>query len=163
MVYPDWNIPVILHIPHSSYTIPDELRINITLDDAELNAELLRITDASTEDLFQLPGSAKVVYPVSRLIVDPERFENDEQEPMTSAGMGVIYTRTTIGEKLREQPSPQFRARLLEKYYVPHHRMLNVLAKEMISKMQGCLVIDVLRKYSYALASLNLHFVALAT
>lgn len=142
MVYRDWDIPVILHIPHSSHTIPDDLRDSITVDDAELNAELLRITDAYTEDLFRLPGSARVVHPVSRLIVDPERFENDEQEPMTSVGMGVIYTRTTTGEKLREQPFPEDRDQLLDKYYAPHHTMLNVLAKEMISAVGRCLVID---------------------
>ena len=37
---------VVLHIPHSSRQVPAEERQGIRLDDAALNSELLRMTDA---------------------------------------------------------------------------------------------------------------------
>jgi hypothetical protein len=43
---------VVLHIPHSSRHIPAEERQAICLDDAELDKELLRMTDAYTDELF---------------------------------------------------------------------------------------------------------------
>ena len=42
----DENFAVILHVPHSSTRIPEDVRANITLSDEELNQELLRITDS---------------------------------------------------------------------------------------------------------------------
>ena len=42
----DENSAVILHVPHSSTRIPNEVRANITVSDEELNQELLRITDS---------------------------------------------------------------------------------------------------------------------
>jgi hypothetical protein len=39
---------VILHVPHSSTRIPEEVRESIALSDGELQRELLRITDSFT-------------------------------------------------------------------------------------------------------------------
>jgi hypothetical protein len=41
------------------------------------------------------------VFPVSRLVVDPERFVDDATEPMAACGMGVIYTQTSQRMPLR--------------------------------------------------------------
>src|SRR5580700_6467480 len=43
---------VVLHIPHSSRQVPAQERQGIRLDDAALNSELLRMTDAYTDELF---------------------------------------------------------------------------------------------------------------
>jgi len=42
------------------------------------------------------------VFPVSRLVVDVERFPDDEDEPMAGRGMGAVYTRLSSGERLRD-------------------------------------------------------------
>ena len=84
---------MILHIPHSSKHIPEEVRPVILRDDMELHEELIRMTDAYTDELFVFPGGASVVFPISRLAVDPERFVDDSEEPMARKGMGVIYSR----------------------------------------------------------------------
>jgi N-formylglutamate deformylase len=42
----------VLHIPHSSRHVPVEGRQAICLDDAALDTELLRMTDAYTDELF---------------------------------------------------------------------------------------------------------------
>jgi hypothetical protein len=49
------------------------------LSDEDLAAELLRMTDAHTDQLFRLDPrvTRAVVFPVSRLVVDPERFSDD--------------------------------------------------------------------------------------
>ena len=65
---------VILHIPHSSRVIPEELRNQFVLSDDELSAELRLMTDAFTDELFTLPGATVVRFPFSRLVVDVERF-----------------------------------------------------------------------------------------
>src|ERR1700722_18035376 len=96
---------VVLHIPHSSRYVPADERSAIRLNNQALNVELLRMTDAYTDLLFPpTPVEAgRVVFPLSRLICDVERFPSDETEPMAARGMGVTYTRTSLGEVLREQ------------------------------------------------------------
>jgi hypothetical protein len=58
-IKPPSTIP---HIPHASRTIPDEL---------------------FSEDQ---PDVIQCIYPVSRFVVDPERFSDDKLEPMSVQG-----------------------------------------------------------------------------
>lgn len=119
--------PIVIHIPHSSTWIPPESRATLLLDETELERELVRMTDHDTEVIFSAAGRnhAVVVFPVSRLVVDPERFLDDAKEAMAARGMGVIYTRTSDNRPLRHPPSPQNRAQLLDTWYRPHHQALN--------------------------------------
>ena len=95
---------MLLHIPHSSTYIPADLRETILLSDKEISAELLRMTDHYTHELFQCDPcfAAHVIFLVRRLIVDPERFLDDAMEATSEVGMGVSYTRTSDGRVLRE-------------------------------------------------------------
>ena len=65
-----------LHVPHASRHVPPEERQAIGLDDAELNNELLRMTDAYTDELFPLTlvEAGRAIFPLSRLICDVERM-----------------------------------------------------------------------------------------
>jgi hypothetical protein len=107
---------MILHIPHASRVIPADVRRTLLLTDAELELELSLMTDAFTDELF-LPaagdGDAAVVFPVSRLVVDPERFEDDALEPMASVGMGAVYVKTSHGAPLRAKLPGRERETLL--------------------------------------------------
>jgi N-formylglutamate amidohydrolase len=71
----------VLHIPHSSRHVPAEERQAILLDDGALNDELLRMTDAYTDELFPVTPfeAGRMVLPVSRLVCDVERFPSDER------------------------------------------------------------------------------------
>jgi N-formylglutamate deformylase len=93
----------VLHIPHSSREVPTDERRAILLDDAALNSELLRMTDAYTDAIFPVTPveAGRVIFPLSRLVCDVERFPLDENEPMVTRGMGAIYTRTSMGDVLR--------------------------------------------------------------
>ena len=76
---------MILHLPHASTLIPEDLRDEFLLSDEDLQEELNRITDHATDLIFQqaFPKANAIVFPVSRLVVDPERFSEDFQELMS--------------------------------------------------------------------------------
>ncbi|MEO7363740.1 MAG: N-formylglutamate amidohydrolase [Gemmatimonadaceae bacterium] len=134
---------VVLHIPHSSTIVPDDVRGRIVLSDEALALELLAMTDHFTDELFARPSdAARVVYPVSRLVVDPERFDDDSQEVMVSRGMGAIYTRTSAGAALRNEPDAAARAELLTRYYRPHHAALMSAVRESLRDNGRSLVVD---------------------
>ena len=134
--------PLLLHIPHSSTEIPARWRKGITLDDDALARELLLMTDRHTEQLFDVDRAARIVFPVSRLVIDPERFADDSLEPMAERGMGVIYSKTAHGGVLRDLPDAPSRAALLNEYYHPHHAKLLALAAQSIETYGSCLIVD---------------------
>ena len=132
----------ILHIPHTSRNIPENIRRKIVIDDDDLELELNRLTDHYTDELFILPGAEQLVFPVSRLVVDPERFVDDEKEPMAKRGQGVIYTGKTDFGVLRDPPSDNERQVLLNTYYWPHHKRLDELVSSALEKNNRVLIID---------------------
>jgi N-formylglutamate amidohydrolase len=136
---------MILHIPHSSRTIPADVRRKMRLSDEELELELNCMTDRWTDDLFS--GAARdldavIVYPASRLVVDPERFVEDASEPMAAHGMGAIYLRTSHGMLLREAPAPEEREDLLARYYHSHHHLLDKAVERELRTSGNALIID---------------------
>ena len=132
----------VLHVPHSSQRVPAEERQTILLDDAALNNELLRMTDAYTEELFPITPveAGRVIFHLSRLVCDVERFPSDENEPMAARGMGVTYTRTSMGEVLRVQPDAPYREIILDRWYWPHHSALEGLANDVAARAGVCLI-----------------------
>jgi N-formylglutamate deformylase len=138
------NQIAVLHIPHSSRHVPAEERQAICLDDAALSSELLRMTDAYTDELFPLTPveAARLVFPVSRLVCDVERFPTDENEPMAARGMGAIYIRTSNGDVLRTPPDAAHRQTLLDRWYGPHHAKLERMVDDVTARSGVCLIID---------------------
>lgn len=136
--------PILLHIPHSSLNIPKAVRDMLCVSEAELERELLRMTDRYTDILFDLPtiSTHSIIYPVSRLVVDPERFEDDEKEPMAAIGMGVIYTATSQKTLLRTRPDACERTKLLDSWYRPHHRRFSEAVAELLNEAGQVLIID---------------------
>ena len=133
---------VLLHIPHSSPLIPDQYRDLYHLDAAGLALENLRLSDLYTDELYDLPGAERAVFPVSRFLVDAERFSDDAQESMAARGMGVLYTATTQLTPLRPMPDTAGRAALLARYYHPHHDAVNAWAGRALAEHGACLLID---------------------
>ena len=116
---------IIFHIPHASTVIPPDAAASISILAAEIEKELLVMTDHYTDLLFAGcvgPEDIVIRNPVSRLAVDVERFEDDADEPMSARGMGAVYMgrhdRTVLRAGLSNRES------LIERYYRPHHRRL---------------------------------------
>ena len=82
------------------------------------------------------------MFPVSRLVVDPEHFLDDHQELMRQVVIGITYTRGSLRQPLREQPSQRKPQELLERYYIPHHQKLTDAVEESILADDHCLIID---------------------
>ena len=78
---------LIFHVPHSSTIIPEKYRAQFSLSEVELREEIRCMTDWYAADLFgpAIAGLGKIVeFPVSRLLVDPERFSDDKKESMSN-------------------------------------------------------------------------------
>jgi N-formylglutamate deformylase len=136
--------PIILHIPHSSKVIPKEVRRQILLSDMDLETELGFMTDSFTNQLFPSENykNDTIIFPISRLIVDPEKFIDDEKEVTAKFGMGVIYLKSSKGKHLRKELTEESRSHLLDKYYFPHHKRLTELVQNKIDECGICLILD---------------------
>ena len=128
---------VILHLPHSSVRIPRSESAPFT---ADLDRELDEMTDWYTDRLFNA-GLDRLVFPVSRLVCDVERFRDDAQESMSAVGMGAVYTRCHDLSPLRSV-SAEEREALLRRWYDPHHLCLTRMTEERLSAYGRCLIID---------------------
>lgn len=128
---------IVLHVPHSSTFIPESELGSFRIDLAD---ELLKMTDRYCDELF-CGDHPSVVFPVSRLVCDPERFRDDALEPMSKVGMGAVYTRTHDGAVLRSVGIEE-RERILKTYYDPHHSALTEAVQSALDKTGTCLIID---------------------
>jgi len=135
---------IVFHIPHASRIILAKDRQKLVIPDAELDKQILQMTDHYTDELFNLPkgGAKRVLYPVSRLVIDPERFLDDANEPMATQGMGVVYAQTANGKTLRAKADIEERARLINTYYQPHHKNLVAAVDSALAREGYCLIID---------------------
>ena len=102
------------------------------------------MTDAYTDELFPKTSveADRVIFPISRLVCDVERFPSDEAEPMSRRGMGAIYTRTSLGGVLRTEPDPSERQSLLDRWYRPHHLTLERIVNNVVAGSGRCLIVD---------------------
>ncbi|WP_187329744.1 N-formylglutamate amidohydrolase [Demequina rhizosphaerae] len=135
---------IVLHVPHASRTIPSDVRTGIVLSDADLTHELEMMTDSLTDVIASRAAEAAglevqvVAAPVSRLVVDVERF-TDGSEPMETVGMGPVYTRTHDQRTLRDAVDPT----LLDRYFHPHAQAVEDAVTEALETHGRAVVIDV--------------------
>ncbi len=156
----DENSSVILHVPHSSTRIPADVRAGIVLSDAELDQELLRITDSFTDKVAAVAANASSSTPwifrndLSRLVIDPERF-TDEREEMLAVGMGAVYTRTSQKQPLRDetifQPGSPAWNELIDTYFTPYTRALQQLVNE---RLEACGEVTIIDMHSFPSSAL---------
>ena len=130
---------LILHIPHSSGFIP--IRTGYMLNDKLINAEILKLTDWYTDDIFYSKKDVCLITNFSRIFCDVERFSDDSQEEMAKFGMGVLYEKTDDGKSLRNV-SPTFREKLLTEYYWPHHNRLTREVEYQLQNFNKATIID---------------------
>lgn len=136
---------VVLNIPHSSTVIPAHVRESLQrLSEDDLTHEILLMTDHYTDELFdyQFDAVRRIMFPVSRLVLDPERFVDDTIEPMAEKGMGLVYMKTSDGRPLRQPGFIPTKTELIEEFYRPHHKELNTIVAESLRAYHSCLILD---------------------
>ena len=126
---------MILHIPHSS------TNTNGVTFDRDITHELNIMTDLFTDELFDHQNAERVVLNVSRLLCDVERYTDPSLEPMEHYGMGVCYTKTSIGDTLRAVDDEE-RNRIIETYYKSHHRRLENVIRSQLSRLETVFIVD---------------------
>ena len=132
---------ILIHIPHSSKKIPVKCRDQFALSDIELADELLKMTDHYVDDLFDIPGSILQYNSISRLVMDPERFRDDKNEPMSREGMGLAYTKTSDGKLLRKMTDLE-RDEIVRSLYDPYHEEFTRKIDAILGRYNKCLIID---------------------
>jgi N-formylglutamate amidohydrolase len=133
---------ILVHIPHSSTHIPDDLFGSFSADPDTIRRNIVALTDYAVNQLFDSPGHQnQLIFPVSRLICDVERFRNDADEIMASRGMGAVYTHGAYGEVLRSY-NEELRSSILARYYDPHHQRLWSMVSEAIEENGLCVIVD---------------------
>ncbi|MHB8870626.1 MAG: N-formylglutamate amidohydrolase [Thermoleophilia bacterium] len=137
--------PIIAHVPHASTVVPPRVRQeSILLSEADLGRELVRLTDWHCDHLFAWVlelGGCLFVNGLSRLVFDPERFLDDEEEPMAAVGQGVVYTHTTDGARLATISDGEREARIRD-LYEPYHKGLTALVASTLKRFGTALLLD---------------------
>ena len=137
---------MVIHVPHSSRIIPDDVRAGILLSHDALQRELDAMTDAFTNVIASSVADRTAVRPwvfvnrLSRLVVDPERFL-DEREEMNAVGMGAVYTRTSAGNPLREGSADEISG-LVDRFFAPYTQAFAGLVDERIAALGRATIID---------------------
>ena len=128
----------LLHIPHASTAIP--ARFLSSFDRSKLPHEIAVMTDWFCDELFDC-GRDRIVFPVSRLLCDVERFREDKDEIMAQIGMGVTY-RSTSDLKCLRKISETEREEILLRYYDAHHKAFTDVVTQKLDVFGRCTIID---------------------
>jgi N-formylglutamate amidohydrolase len=135
--------PVICNIPHSSIAITRQFQKDFLIDDDALKKEASKLADLYVEELFEplLKNFGGIISKISRLVVDTERFDNDDLEAMSKVGMGVLYEKSTEGKIIRKL-SKERKKEVLGLIYYPYHKNLETLVNNCLEKFGKCLILD---------------------
>jgi N-formylglutamate amidohydrolase len=121
---------LVIHVPHASTSIPPELRDRFLLDDHGLKAEADESADLWTDELAKQawPDAMRIEASVARIVVDVERYSDDDLEPMATVGRGMIYTHSHDGRPMRRNLGTEEKLKLQRRYYDPHWARLREVA-----------------------------------
>ena len=121
---------LVVHVPHASTQIPDHAWDQFLVGREAVEHEATASADLYTDLLAHeaWPTAKIIAAVVSRIVVDVERYSNDEHEEMAQVCRGVIYTCDYRGEVIRRPLSSLERNELLRRYYEPHWARLKASA-----------------------------------
>lgn len=137
--------PIVLSIPHSGTCIPEEERASFLLEKSELDRFIQEAVDWYTDELYDVVeelGGASICHTINRIVVDTERFEDDEVETMAAKGLGALYVKTYEGATLRAAISYEKRQELLSLYFRSYHTALEELVTDAVDRFGHCLLLD---------------------
>jgi len=121
---------LLLHVPHASTFIPEDVWPEFLVPRDQVEAEALASADLYTDEMArQAWPQAKIIQAkVSRIVVDVERYDDDNKEEMATVGRGALYTHDHNQLKIRQALPERRREELLSTYYWPHWRELRAQA-----------------------------------
>lgn len=137
----------LLHIPHASTLIPAQF--HTSFDSSKLPHEIAVMTDWFCDELFDC-GRDRVIFPISRLVCDVERFREDEREIMAKVGMGALYRSASDLSYLRKVTKKEKR-QILSRYYDSHHNAFTQAVEKKLERYGHCLIVDCHSFYPTAL------------
>lgn len=141
----DPSSSIVIHVPHSGTSIPDQAHKHILLRDSQLAFAQAHLVDWHTDRIAQRAADLCTVRPwivvnhVSRFVVDPERLP-DAQEPMARFGMGSVYTRTPHGDVLRTGDETE---ELLARYFKPYTELVEQLVTNRLAECGSATIVDI--------------------
>lgn len=128
----------LLHIPHASAVIPEKY-LNAFYRE-KLPHELAVMTDHFCDELFEC-GRDRIVFPVSRLVCDVERFRRNNEESMAKIGMGAVYRSASDLSPLRVITEP-VRREIMRSLYDRHHAAFTKAVEKKLNLYDDCLIVD---------------------
>lgn len=132
---------IVLNIPHSSTLIPDWAIKDILISASDLSALVDFMTDKDVDKIWNfVPNENKQIATVSRLVVDTERYRNDNDEEMTLKGMGLYYTHTPDGKQFRVRSEDTYSKCLA--IYDEYHSSLEGKVTKSLAEHGECIVLD---------------------
>ncbi|WP_301925718.1 N-formylglutamate amidohydrolase [Corynebacterium glaucum] len=140
------DCPVILHVPHASRHIPDEVAADFVATPEQVETELDRVTDTGTDTLAaaahaQFGGRCwMATNGISRVVADPGRFYN-QRDSMEASGRGPVYTRLADGDLLR--PIGFDDSELKAKYFYPYDDAMSELVGERLRDTGAAVIVDI--------------------
>lgn len=136
------NSPIVCNIPHAGVLVPEEFKTDFVIYNDELQEEVQYMADNYTDELYEdlITVSSYVKSAVSRLVVDIERFENEEDEPMSKVGMSAFYTKTSSGKTLRHI-SEQNKINI-GKIYKEYHQSFTDLVSSSLDIHNKAIIVD---------------------
>ncbi len=133
------NEKIIIHIPHSSLTYPQEFLDKVIITPEELEKENIFISDYLVDKLISFPANI-IKFPYSRLFCDVERFKDDKQEVMSQYKMGVVYQNNSQLKKFINYDET-YKNWVITNFYEPHHQKLDNLTKKILAQYNSCYII----------------------
>lgn len=134
----DFLDSLIFHIPHASTYIPADL--GKSLNKKLLQHEINLLTDWATDLIFEVPNTTQVLAEFSRIFCDVERLP-DAEEPMYASGRGFFYTKTDVGQELRQEDDT-IKDIVFREFYQKHHIRLTDCVQQKLNKHNFAIIID---------------------
>lgn len=132
--------PVICNIPHSGTNIPEWALRDFTIPLEKIREIAEFMADKEVDRLFSfVPEENKQIAEISRIVVDTERYRNDEDEPMARLGMGLFYTCDHKGNPIRKRGSTYEECLSL---YDEYHKRLEEKTACCLEKTGRCTILD---------------------
>jgi len=140
------NNKVIIHVPHSSLSVPDFFLERLKVDRDYFNKMNIYESDYLIEH-FIPDDCNSVIFNYSRMFCDVERFRDDNDEYMAKHfRRGVVYELDS-NKKEFVDIDDDYKDFVKSRYYDYHHKELLDKTNEIMSKYAECIIVD-LHSYS---------------